>query len=90
MTEIIRSLADLTGRYDAVFCDLWGCLHNGKAAFPAAVSAMRGAEGLLGAGSGMAGNGLDDGREGNIINAGNSLAKSKLPYRTGWTRRLAR
>jgi HAD superfamily hydrolase (TIGR01459 family) len=42
MTEIIRSLADLSGRHDAVFCDLWGCLHNGKAAFPAAVSALRG------------------------------------------------
>lgn len=42
MTEIIRSLADLTGRYDAVFCDLWGCLHNGKAAFPAAVAALQG------------------------------------------------
>ncbi len=42
MTEIIRSLADLTGRYDAVFCDLWGCLHNGKAAFPAAVTALQG------------------------------------------------
>jgi HAD superfamily hydrolase (TIGR01459 family) len=41
MTEIIRSLADLSGRYDAVFCDLWGCLHNGKAAFPAAVSALQ-------------------------------------------------
>jgi HAD superfamily hydrolase (TIGR01459 family) len=41
MTEIIRSLADLTGRYDAVFCDLWGCLHNGKAAYPAAVSALQ-------------------------------------------------
>jgi HAD superfamily hydrolase (TIGR01459 family) len=42
MTEIIRSLADLSGRYDAVFCDLWGCLHNGKAAFPAAVAALEG------------------------------------------------
>lgn len=41
MTEIIRSLADLAGRYDAVFCDLWGCLHNGKAAFPAAVLALQ-------------------------------------------------
>lgn len=41
MTEIIRSLADLSGRYDAVFCDLWGCLHNGKAAFPAAVAALQ-------------------------------------------------
>jgi HAD superfamily hydrolase (TIGR01459 family) len=42
MTEILRALADLTGRYDAVFCDLWGCLHNGKAAFPAAVTALQG------------------------------------------------
>ena len=41
MTEIIRSLADLGGRYDAVFCDLWGCLHNGKTAFPAAVAALQ-------------------------------------------------
>ncbi|MCX7287265.1 MAG: TIGR01459 family HAD-type hydrolase [Rhodobacterales bacterium] len=41
MTEIIRSLADLSGRYDAVFCDLWGCLHDGKAAFPAAVAALQ-------------------------------------------------
>ena len=42
MTEIIRSLADLSGRYDAVFCDLWGCLHNGQTAFPAAVAALQG------------------------------------------------
>jgi HAD superfamily hydrolase (TIGR01459 family) len=42
MTEIIRSLADLSGRYDAVFCDLWGCLHNGQTAYPAAVSALQG------------------------------------------------
>ena len=42
MTEIIRTLADLTGRYDAVFCDLWGCLHNGQTAFPAAVAALQG------------------------------------------------
>lgn len=42
MTEILRALADLSGRYDAVFCDLWGCLHNGKAPFPAAVAALQG------------------------------------------------
>lgn len=41
MTEIIRSLAELSGRYDAVFCDLWGCLHNGKTAYPAAVAALQ-------------------------------------------------
>ena len=42
MTEIIRSLADLSGRYDALFCDLWGCLHNGITPFPAAVAALQG------------------------------------------------
>jgi HAD superfamily hydrolase (TIGR01459 family) len=42
MTQIIPALSALTGRYDAVFCDLWGCLHNGKTAFPAAVSALQG------------------------------------------------
>jgi HAD superfamily hydrolase (TIGR01459 family) len=42
MTDIIANLADLGPRYDAVFCDLWGCLHNGKAPFPAAVAALQG------------------------------------------------
>ena len=42
MTDIIASLADLGSRYDAVFCDLWGCLHNGKTPFPAAVAALQG------------------------------------------------
>jgi HAD superfamily hydrolase (TIGR01459 family) len=42
MTEIIRALSDLHGRHDAVFCDLWGCLHNGRAPYPAAVAALQG------------------------------------------------
>ena len=41
MTEIIAALSDVGPRYDAVFCDLWGCLHNGKTPFPAAVSALQ-------------------------------------------------
>jgi len=41
MTAIIGSLAEIGGDYDAVFCDLWGCLHNGKAAYPAAVAALQ-------------------------------------------------
>jgi len=41
MTEIIAALSDVGLRYDAVFCDLWGCLHNGKTPFPAAVSALQ-------------------------------------------------
>lgn len=41
MTELIFSLAQISHRYDAVFCDLWGCLHNGKTPFPAAVAALQ-------------------------------------------------
>ncbi len=41
MTRIIAALADVSPRYRAVFCDLWGCLHDGRAAFPAAVRALR-------------------------------------------------
>ncbi len=41
MTEIITSLSQISARYDAVFCDLWGCLHNGKTPFPAAVAVLQ-------------------------------------------------
>ena len=41
MTQIIANLAEISDRYDAVFCDLWGCLHNGVAPFPAAVKALQ-------------------------------------------------
>ena len=40
--RIIENLAEVSDRYDAVFCDLWGCLHNGLTAFPEAVEALRG------------------------------------------------
>ncbi len=42
MTQIIRSLDEIAPNYDVLFCDLWGCLHNGVAAFPAAVAALQG------------------------------------------------
>ena len=42
MTQLIPSLKEIASRYDAVFCDLWGCLHNGRAPFPAAVAALQG------------------------------------------------
>ena len=48
MTEIIASLAQLGTSYDAVFCDLWGCLHDGKKPFPAAVAALQGFRALGG------------------------------------------
>ncbi len=41
MTDLIPSLASITDGFDAVFCDLWGCLHNGQTPFPAAVAALR-------------------------------------------------
>lgn len=41
MPQIIPNLAAVSARYDAVLCDLWGCLHNGLAAYPAAVAALQ-------------------------------------------------
>jgi HAD superfamily hydrolase (TIGR01459 family) len=42
MTQIITRFAEISTRYRAVFCDLWGCLHDGKKAHPAAVAALQG------------------------------------------------
>ena len=42
MVRIVENLAEVSEHYDAVFCDLWGCLHNGVTAFPEAVQALRG------------------------------------------------
>ncbi len=42
MVQIVENLAEIAHQYDAVFCDLWGCLHNGVTAFPEAVEALRG------------------------------------------------
>ena len=41
MTQIIATLSDIASGYEALFCDLWGCLHNGRAAYPAAVAALQ-------------------------------------------------
>lgn len=41
MTRILSALAEISSQYDAVFCDLWGCLHNGRQAFPDAVAALQ-------------------------------------------------
>ncbi|KMW60046.1 HAD superfamily protein [Candidatus Rhodobacter oscarellae] len=42
MTQIVNSLAEISDRYDVLFCDLWGCVHNGRQAFPEAVAALQG------------------------------------------------
>lgn len=41
MTQIIANLAEVSAPYDAVFCDLWGCLHNGIAPFASAIIALQ-------------------------------------------------
>lgn len=41
MPQIISHLAEISDRYDALFCDLWGCFHNGQRPFPEAVAALR-------------------------------------------------
>ncbi len=41
MVKIIESLDELASQFDVLFCDLWGCLHNGKEPYPAAVAALQ-------------------------------------------------
>ena len=41
MTQIISSLAEVSKHYDALFVDLWGCVHNGVHALPEAVAALQ-------------------------------------------------
>ena len=40
MTRIITALSEISERYDALFVDLWGCVHNGVQAYPEAVAAL--------------------------------------------------
>ncbi len=42
MTQIITALSEVSDRYQALFVDLWGCVHNGITAFPDAVAALQG------------------------------------------------
>ena len=41
MTRIIETLSDISAQYDALFVDLWGCVHNGVHALPEAVAALQ-------------------------------------------------
>jgi len=40
MTRLIASLAEISDSYDAILCDVWGVLHDGKAAFRPASDAL--------------------------------------------------
>jgi HAD superfamily hydrolase (TIGR01459 family) len=41
VTRIIERIDEIAGRYDAVFCDLWGVVHNGRAPYAGAVAALQ-------------------------------------------------
>lgn len=41
MSQIIESLSEVADRYDALFVDLWGCVHDGVKPFASAVQALR-------------------------------------------------
>ena len=41
MPKIIEALSDISHLYDALFVDLWGCVHDGVRAIPSAVAALQ-------------------------------------------------
>lgn len=41
MTQIVSTLSEVSDRYQALFVDLWGCVHNGVHALPEAVAALQ-------------------------------------------------
>ncbi len=41
MTQIITSIDAIADSYDAFFCDVWGVLHNGRAAYAEASAALQ-------------------------------------------------
>jgi HAD superfamily hydrolase (TIGR01459 family) len=38
--RFIERLSDIANGYDALLCDLWGCVHDGRRVFPDAVAAL--------------------------------------------------
>ncbi len=41
MTSLLAGLSHVASDYDAVLCDVWGVIHNGRSAFSGAVEALR-------------------------------------------------
>ncbi|HCQ65119.1 MAG TPA: TIGR01459 family HAD-type hydrolase [Rhodobacteraceae bacterium] len=41
MTRIVETLAEISAPYDALLCDLWGCVHDGEKPLTEAVAALR-------------------------------------------------
>ncbi|HEX5775069.1 MAG TPA: TIGR01459 family HAD-type hydrolase, partial [Caulobacteraceae bacterium] len=40
MIALPAGLSDIADRYDALLCDVWGVIHNGRESFPAALDAL--------------------------------------------------
>ena len=40
LTNVIKTFSEISDKYTAIICDLWGCLHNGVKSFPAALKAL--------------------------------------------------
>lgn len=40
-TQIIDCLSQISNKYDAIFCDIWGVIHNGREAFWPAIDALK-------------------------------------------------
>src|SRR5579863_2633812 len=40
-TPILAGFHEIAAGYDALVCDVWGVVHNGSRAYPAAVDALR-------------------------------------------------
>ncbi|MGZ6019157.1 MAG: TIGR01459 family HAD-type hydrolase [Phenylobacterium sp.] len=38
--KLAAGLSDIAGAYDALLCDVWGVIHNGRESFPAACAAL--------------------------------------------------
>ena len=41
LVNVIESFSEISDKYTAVICDLWGCLHNGLKSFPQALKALK-------------------------------------------------
>lgn len=41
VTSALTSLENILDRYDAIFCDIWGVVHNGVEPYPTAVAALQ-------------------------------------------------
>ncbi len=39
--ELLSGLSGIASQYDAIFCDIWGVIHNGRQHFPPAYEALR-------------------------------------------------